>query len=123
MVLTYMTLLVLFVGPVGLGWYLQGFASITEERLAALTVTSPFSAALSVPMHASRSTGANGRRAARASPHDPGRRRLRLCLPGLGLLPRHLPPDLCPSLWRDLPGLPLPLVAIGRYLTPAEQGR
>ena len=25
-VLTYMTLLVLFVGPVGLGWYLQGFS-------------------------------------------------------------------------------------------------
>ena len=25
MVLTYMTLLVLFVGPVGLSWYLQGF--------------------------------------------------------------------------------------------------
>ncbi|MCA1685904.1 MAG: ABC transporter permease, partial [Planctomycetia bacterium] len=54
MVTTYMTLLVLFVGPVGLGWYLQGFESITEERLAALTVTSPYSAALSVPMHTYR---------------------------------------------------------------------
>ena len=51
MVTTYMTLLVLFVGPVGLGSYLQGFETISEERLAALTVTSPYSAALSVPMH------------------------------------------------------------------------
>jgi hypothetical protein len=57
MVVTYMTLLFLFVGPVGLGWYLQGFESISEERLASLTVTSPFSAALSVPMHAYRPGG------------------------------------------------------------------
>jgi hypothetical protein len=55
MVTTYMTLLVLFVGPVGLGWYLQGFKKISEERLASLTVTSPYSAALSVPMHLYRS--------------------------------------------------------------------
>ncbi len=51
MVTTYMTLLLLFVGPVGLGWYLQSFESVSEQRLAALSVTSPFSAALSVPMH------------------------------------------------------------------------
>jgi hypothetical protein len=57
MVTTYMTLLVLFVGPVGLGWYLQGFESVSEERLAALTITSPYSAALSVPMHLYRGTG------------------------------------------------------------------
>jgi len=56
MVTTYMTLLVLFVGPVGLGWYLEGFESISEERLAVLTVTSPYSAALSVPMHKYYST-------------------------------------------------------------------
>ena len=55
---TYMSLFVLFVGPVGLGWYLQGFESISEERLAALTITSPYSAALSVPMHVYR-TAAN----------------------------------------------------------------
>ncbi len=54
MVLTYMTLLFLFVVPVGLGWYLQGFTSITEERRAALTVTSPYSAAFSIPMRPSR---------------------------------------------------------------------
>ena len=31
------------------------FASVTSEQLAAMTVTSPFSAALSVPMHTTRS--------------------------------------------------------------------
>ncbi len=53
-VLTYMTLLILFVFPVGLGWYLQGFKSISEERMAALTITSPYSAALSIPMKPTR---------------------------------------------------------------------
>jgi ABC-type transport system involved in multi-copper enzyme maturation permease subunit len=51
MVSTYMTLLALFVGPVGLVWYLQGFESISDRQLAALTITSPYSAALSVPLH------------------------------------------------------------------------
>jgi hypothetical protein len=55
MVTTYLTLLLLFVLPMGLQWYLQGIPSITDEQLAALTVTSPFSAALGVPMHTSRS--------------------------------------------------------------------
>ena len=54
MVMTYLTLLVLFVVPMGVQWYLQGISSVTDEQLAALTVTSPFSAALSVPMHTSR---------------------------------------------------------------------
>src|SRR5581483_3225685 len=54
MVLTYMTLLVLFVGPVGLSPYLQRFASIRDEQRAALTVSSPFSAAFSIPMHQAR---------------------------------------------------------------------
>jgi ABC-type transport system involved in multi-copper enzyme maturation permease subunit len=54
MVLTYLTLLLLFVLPMGLGWYLQGIATVTREQLAGLTVTSPFSAALSVPMHITR---------------------------------------------------------------------
>ncbi|MFO0907780.1 MAG: ABC transporter permease subunit [Isosphaeraceae bacterium] len=57
MVSTYLGLLLLFVGPVGLGWYLQGFESISERRLASLTITSPYSAALSVPMHLYSSTG------------------------------------------------------------------
>ena len=54
MVLTYLTLLVLFVVPMGLEWYLRGISSVTDEQLAALTVTSPFSAALGVPMHTTR---------------------------------------------------------------------
>jgi ABC-type transport system involved in multi-copper enzyme maturation permease subunit len=52
LVLTYLTLLILFVGPVGLRWYLQGFSSISNERLATLAVTSPYSAAFSIPLPA-----------------------------------------------------------------------
>jgi ABC-type transport system involved in multi-copper enzyme maturation permease subunit len=55
MVMTYFVLLCLFVLPVGLGWYLEGISSMTPERLASFTVTSPFSAAFSIPMHAPRS--------------------------------------------------------------------
>jgi ABC-type transport system involved in multi-copper enzyme maturation permease subunit len=57
MILTYLTLLLLFVMPMGLGWYLEGMSqekSLSPQRLAAITVTSPFSAALSVPMHINR---------------------------------------------------------------------
>jgi len=55
MILTYMALLILFVGPIGLRWYLQGFAGgISEDRIAALTVSSPFSAAFSIPMRGSQ---------------------------------------------------------------------
>jgi hypothetical protein len=54
MVMTYLTLLVLFVLPIGIEWYLRGISWITETQLASLTVTSPFSAALSVPMHTAR---------------------------------------------------------------------
>jgi ABC-type transport system involved in multi-copper enzyme maturation permease subunit len=50
MVLTYMTLLLLFVGPLGLGWYLQAFTAISDDRLAALTVISPYAAAFSIPL-------------------------------------------------------------------------
>jgi ABC-type transport system involved in multi-copper enzyme maturation permease subunit len=54
MVLTYLSLLTLFALPMGLSWYLQGISSVSETRLASLTITSPFSAALSVPMHVAR---------------------------------------------------------------------
>jgi ABC-type transport system involved in multi-copper enzyme maturation permease subunit len=60
MVLTYMTLLALFVLPIGLTWYLQGLPpeqALSPGRLASLTVTSPFSAAMSVPMHVARPDG------------------------------------------------------------------
>jgi ABC-type transport system involved in multi-copper enzyme maturation permease subunit len=54
MVLTYLTLLALFVVPLGLESYLRGISSVSEEQLAAFTVTSPFSAAAGVPMHTTR---------------------------------------------------------------------
>jgi ABC-type transport system involved in multi-copper enzyme maturation permease subunit len=54
MVMTYLTLLALFVVPIGVEWYLKGIASVSDVQLAAFTVTSPFSAALSVPMHTAR---------------------------------------------------------------------
>jgi ABC-type transport system involved in multi-copper enzyme maturation permease subunit len=53
MVMTYLVLLVLFIGPVGLVWYLQGYTDLSEERLASLTVTSPFAAAFSIPIPSS----------------------------------------------------------------------
>lgn len=49
MVMTYLVLLMLFAGPVGLSRFLEGFTTVREDRLAALTITSPFAAALSVP--------------------------------------------------------------------------
>ena len=54
MVLTYMSLLILFVLPIGLSWYLEGIPTVRKDRLAMLTITSPFSAAMSVPMHTTR---------------------------------------------------------------------
>jgi ABC-type transport system involved in multi-copper enzyme maturation permease subunit len=57
MVTTYMTLLLVFVGPIGMKRYLQAFQSISEQRLESLTVLSPYAAAMSVPMHLNRSTG------------------------------------------------------------------
>jgi ABC-type transport system involved in multi-copper enzyme maturation permease subunit len=54
MVMTYLTLLVLFVLPMGIEWYLKGISSVSDQVLAAISVPSPFSAALSVPMHTAR---------------------------------------------------------------------
>ena len=54
MVFTYLSLLLLFVVPIGLEQYLQGMSSVSIERLAGFTITSPYSAALSVPMHTLR---------------------------------------------------------------------
>jgi len=48
MVLTYMALMVFFMGPIALAWYLQGYTDLPEDRLASLTVTSPFAAAFSI---------------------------------------------------------------------------
>jgi hypothetical protein len=50
MVMTYLMLLVLFIGPVGLVWYLQGYTQLSEQRLSSLTITSPFAASFSIPI-------------------------------------------------------------------------
>ena len=54
MVVTYMALLVLFVGPVGVRKYLEGFGNLSYEKIEALTITSPYSAAFSIPMRPSQ---------------------------------------------------------------------
>ena len=113
MVLTYLTLLVLFVLPMGLSWYLAGDErreqSFTPERLASFTVTSPFSAALSVPMHTSRIENWAGtsmqRGAVALGPADPAHRPARL-----DHLPGALPAAELPLPGHRLPGLPLALV-------------
>ncbi len=61
MVMTYLSLLTIFVFPLGLDWYLQGLDRFSPEQLSAFTVTSPFSAAFSVPMHKGHSDGLTSR--------------------------------------------------------------
>ncbi len=50
MVLTYLSLLVLFAAPVAGGQFLANFTGTTEDQLTALQITSPFAAAFSVPL-------------------------------------------------------------------------
>jgi len=50
MVLTYVVLLVLFVGPLGAHRFLETFTDWTYDQLAGVTMTSPFAASLSVPL-------------------------------------------------------------------------
>ncbi len=72
MVLTYMTLLVAFVGPLGTRWFLQGFfVNISEEQLSTLTVTSPFSAAFSVDTPASNEGSTGGTESSNKTPLIP----------------------------------------------------
>ncbi len=54
LVMTYMILLALFVGPIGVRQYLEGVGKISYEQIDALTITSPYSAALSIPMKPSQ---------------------------------------------------------------------
>ena len=56
MVLTYMVLLILFVGPIGVRQYLENVSKISYEQIDALTITSPYSAALSLPMKSSQTS-------------------------------------------------------------------
>lgn len=73
MVMTYMTLLVLFAGPVGVGRFLQNFSELSDEARAALTVSSPYSAALSLPMPAQSGWTSQSHPASlAASPRVPG---------------------------------------------------
>jgi ABC-type transport system involved in multi-copper enzyme maturation permease subunit len=65
MVLTYLVLLLLFGGPVGVNSFLRSFTGISEERLAAMTITSPFSAAFSVPTPARANWADSGTATAR----------------------------------------------------------
>ena len=64
MVLTYMVLLVLFVGPIGVRAFLESVSKISYEQIDALTITSPYSAALSLPMKPSQMSGASAADAA-----------------------------------------------------------
>ncbi len=54
MVLTYLALLVLFVLPMGVVRYFEGDRSFSDSQLAAIAITSPYSAAFGVPMHTGR---------------------------------------------------------------------
>ena len=112
MVMTYLTLLVLFVLPMGVQWYLQGISSITEEQLAALTVTSPFSAALS-RAHAHDSQRRLDQPAARRRRSGPGSHHGEHSDAGLGDFPVHLPASRAGVFLGDLPGVSLEVVASG----------
>ncbi len=79
MVLTYMVLLVLFVGPVGVRKYLEGFGEMSYERIEALTITSPYSAAFSIPIRSSQLSFASANDAAQHAPLQA------TLLPGIGL--------------------------------------
>ena len=60
MIMSYLLLMTLFVLPIGVRWYVQGIAQergVTPEQLATLTITSPYAAAASVPMHTYDSSG------------------------------------------------------------------
>lgn len=50
MILNYFVLLLLFAGPVAVARFLAGFTTISEQKLAILSVFSPYSATLSVPL-------------------------------------------------------------------------
>ncbi len=78
LVVTYMTLLVLFVGPIGVRKYLEGFGNMSYSQIETLTITSPYSAAFSLPMKAAEvSSAAPGSLA--------GAQTVGALIPGLGL--------------------------------------
>lgn len=78
LVVTYMTLLVLFVGPIGVRKYLEGFGNMSYSQIETLTITSPYSAAFSLPMKAGEVSSAATGSLAGAQP-------VGALIPGLGL--------------------------------------
>jgi hypothetical protein len=62
MILTYVVMLGLFFGPIAVGQFLQPFTTMSEAEISQYTVTSPFSATFSVPLHF-RDVSAPGRAA------------------------------------------------------------
>ena len=72
MVLTYMVLLILFVGPIGVRAFLESVSKISYEQIDALTVTSPYSAALSLPMKPSQMSAAEAATFAKGATLVPG---------------------------------------------------
>ena len=112
MVMTYLLLLVLFVLPMGVEYYLQGISSVSETQLAALTVTSPFSAALSVPMHTTRGEAWLNQPPAVAD-DGPGPHHRQTWHAGVGALPLHLSAAVPWAFRGDVPGVPLAVVVRG----------
>ena len=110
MVLTYMTLLVLFVGPVGLSWYLQGFAVDLRGSPGDLDDHQPLLGRPQRPDPGAAPPGHEPRRelchlwgtAGRAGGPQDAR---------LGRIPPDLSPPLPGALRRHLPRLPLAMVA------------
>jgi ABC-type transport system involved in multi-copper enzyme maturation permease subunit len=51
MILTYIGMLLLFFGPIAIVQFLQPFTTMSESEIKRYTVTSPFSAIFSVPLH------------------------------------------------------------------------
>ena len=109
-VLTYVTLLVLFIGPVGLDWYLQGF-SFTPDTPGGADDHQPLLGGLQHPDAAEPGhrllDGATERPAPRPGQADPG--------PGtgpsgLGVVPDALPAPLPGPVRGHLPRLPVAMV-------------
>ena len=82
MVMTYMVLLILFVGPIGVRQYLENVSKISYEQIDALTITSPYSAALSLPMKSSQGSSSFAIDSASSPAVDPSLKAT--LVPGIG---------------------------------------
>ena len=51
MILTYLTMLALFFGPIGIMQFLRTFTELSDAQISIVSVSSPFAAILSVPLH------------------------------------------------------------------------